>query len=195
MEPGELPGAALARELREELGIDIAVPSGPPMQEVRADTFHMQIWLIEAWTGSPANVAPDEHDAIAWFTEDALGELPLAHDSYPAMFSKVFADMDQRLAAIIDELLQIVQAHPQDLNWQPYYDDHHALLHDLHDHAERIRNGDPSRLPELKFSLLPTGDLNEIAFSSGWGAAYVRLADEFDELYTGPATPPSKPNR
>ena len=88
VEPGELPGAALARELREELGIDIAAPSGPPVQEVRGDTFDMQIWLIEAWTGSPVNVAPDEHDAIAWFTEDALGELSLAHDSYLAIFSQ-----------------------------------------------------------------------------------------------------------
>lgn len=92
VEPGELPGAALARELREELDIDIAAPSGPPMQEVRADTFDMQIWLIEAWMGSPVNVAPDEHDAIAWFTEDALEELSLAHDSYLAMFSKVLAE-------------------------------------------------------------------------------------------------------
>ena len=83
---------ALARELREELGIDIAAPSGPPVQEVRADTFDMQIWLIEVWTGSPVNVAPDEHDAIAWFTEDALGDLSLAHDSYLAMFSRVLAE-------------------------------------------------------------------------------------------------------
>jgi 8-oxo-dGTP diphosphatase len=92
VEPGELPGAALARELREELAIDIAAPSGPPVQEVRADTFDMQIWLIEAWTGSPVNAAPDEHDAVAWFTEDALGELCLAHDSYLEMFSKVLAE-------------------------------------------------------------------------------------------------------
>jgi 8-oxo-dGTP pyrophosphatase MutT (NUDIX family) len=62
---GELPAAALARELREELGIDIAAPWGPPVQEVRADTFDMQIWLIQAWMGSPVNVAPDEHDATA----------------------------------------------------------------------------------------------------------------------------------
>jgi 8-oxo-dGTP pyrophosphatase MutT (NUDIX family) len=48
-----MPGAALARELREELGIAIA---------------------------------------IAWFTEDALGELSLAHDSYPAIFSQVLAE-------------------------------------------------------------------------------------------------------
>ncbi|GLY93249.1 NUDIX hydrolase [Actinoplanes sp. NBRC 103695] len=91
VEPGEPPGAALAREIREELGIDIAAPSGPPMREILGDTFSMLIWLIEAWTGSPANVAPDEHDAIAWFAADALGDLSLAHDSYLAMFRQVLA--------------------------------------------------------------------------------------------------------
>jgi 8-oxo-dGTP pyrophosphatase MutT (NUDIX family) len=91
VEPGELPGVALARELREELGINIAAPSGPPLREVHGDTFDMQIWLIEAWTGSPVNAAPDEHDAIAWFTEDELGELSLAHHSYLAMFSRILS--------------------------------------------------------------------------------------------------------
>jgi 8-oxo-dGTP pyrophosphatase MutT (NUDIX family) len=83
---------ALARELREELGIDIAAPTGPPVHEVGADTFDMEIWLIEAWTGSPVNAAPDEHDAIGWFTQDALGDLSLAHDSYLAMFGRVLAE-------------------------------------------------------------------------------------------------------
>jgi 8-oxo-dGTP pyrophosphatase MutT (NUDIX family) len=92
VEPGELPGAALARELREELGIDIAAPSDPPVHVVNADTFNMQIWLIEAWTGSPVNVAPDEHDAIAWFPKDVLGELSLAHDSYLPMFGRILAE-------------------------------------------------------------------------------------------------------
>jgi 8-oxo-dGTP diphosphatase len=86
------------------LGIDIAAPRGPPVQEVRADTFDMQSWLIEAWAGSPADAAPDEHDAIPWFTEDTLGELCLAHDSYLGMFSKVFAanraDLDRARALI-----------------------------------------------------------------------------------------------
>jgi 8-oxo-dGTP diphosphatase len=89
VEPGELPGAALARELREELGIDAAAPAGPPLEEIHADTFDMQVWLIESWTGVPINVASDEHDAIAWFQEDQLGELRLAHDSYLAMFAEV----------------------------------------------------------------------------------------------------------
>lgn len=103
--------------------------------------------------------------------------------------------MQPRLAELIDELLEIVQAHTQDLNWQACYHDQQALLRDLRDHAERVRRGDGSRLPELRFSLLPTGPLNEIAFSSGWGDAYVRLAGEFDALYTGPASPPRKLGR
>ncbi|MGX6608545.1 NUDIX hydrolase [Micromonosporaceae bacterium Da 78-11] len=91
VELGELPGVALARELREELGIDIAVPLGPPLREVSGATFDMQIWLIETWVGSPVNAAPDEHDAIGWFTEDALGGLALAHDGHLAMFREVLA--------------------------------------------------------------------------------------------------------
>ncbi|MGW4446793.1 NUDIX domain-containing protein [Streptomyces sp. NPDC004682] len=91
VEPGELPGAALVRELREELGIEVAVPVGPPMRQVRTDAFDMQIWLIESWTGTPVNVALDEHDAIGWFQGDELGELRLAHDSYLAMFTEALA--------------------------------------------------------------------------------------------------------
>jgi 8-oxo-dGTP pyrophosphatase MutT (NUDIX family) len=91
VEPEELPAAALARELQEELGISIAVPTAPPMQELHTDAFDMHIWLIEAWTGSPTNVAPDEHDAIAWFAKDELGYLRLAHDSYLEMFTKALA--------------------------------------------------------------------------------------------------------
>ncbi|MFI7607736.1 NUDIX domain-containing protein [Micromonospora sp. NPDC049366] len=92
VEPGELPGVALARELREELGIDVAAPSGPPVHEVHAATFDMRIWLIDAWTGTPINAAPDEHDAVAWFTADALNDLSLAHDSYLALFGEVLAE-------------------------------------------------------------------------------------------------------
>jgi 8-oxo-dGTP diphosphatase len=88
VEPREPPAAALARERREELGIRIAAPTAPPMWEIQGDTFDMQIWLIEAWTGSPANVAPDEHDAIAWFEKNQFRNLRLAHDCYLEMFTE-----------------------------------------------------------------------------------------------------------
>ena len=94
VEPEELPCAALVRELREELELDIAPPMGHPLHEISGGTFDMQIWLVETWAGTPANVALDEHDAISWFTRDELAELRLAHDSgsYRAMFTEVLAE-------------------------------------------------------------------------------------------------------
>jgi 8-oxo-dGTP diphosphatase len=91
VEPEERPAAALARELQEELGISIAAPAAPPMWEIQGATFDMQIWLIEAWTGSPANVAPEEHDDMAWFKKNELADLRLAHDSYLEMFTSALA--------------------------------------------------------------------------------------------------------
>ena len=76
---------------------------------------------------------------------------------------------------------------------QPDYDNERDLIEDLRDHAERMRRGDSSRLPELRYVLLPLGALNEIAFSSGWGESYVRLANRFDEIYIGLSTPPREP--
>ena len=92
VEPGEIPSAALVRELKEELGITIAEPSGSPLLQVRTDAFDMQIWLVEAWAGTPVNAAPDEHDAVAWVDRTDLADLRLAHDSYLPTFTEVLAE-------------------------------------------------------------------------------------------------------
>jgi 8-oxo-dGTP diphosphatase len=61
------------------------------MHQIHAKAFDMQIWLVEAWTGSPANVAPDEHDAVGWFEEKGLGALRLAHDAYLEHFTNTLS--------------------------------------------------------------------------------------------------------
>ena len=63
----------------------------PARQQIHADAFDMQVWLIEVGRELQVNVALDEHDAIAWFQEDELGDLRLAHDSYLAMFAEALA--------------------------------------------------------------------------------------------------------
>ncbi|MCZ7436846.1 NUDIX hydrolase [Micromonospora sp. WMMC241] len=92
VDEGEEPTQSLVRELREELGITASEPSGPPMREIRGATFHMRIWLVDDWTGTPVNAAPDEHDAVAWFGTSQLGGLRLAHEPLLPMLTAVLAE-------------------------------------------------------------------------------------------------------
>ena len=71
-EPGETPEAALARELAEELGIEvdigeplIAVPQAYPHKRLRLDVRH-----VRGWRGTPRG---HEGQALAWVPPDKLG--------------------------------------------------------------------------------------------------------------------------
>lgn len=80
VEPREMPMEALARELKEELGIRIGEP-GPELASVAEAGLAMRIWLVERWTGDPVNVSPEEHDDLGWFSASEAEELRLAHSS------------------------------------------------------------------------------------------------------------------
>ena len=83
----ELPGGiieadeselgALTRELHEELDVWIATDSASHLCRVTAGPAEepalLSAWLVRDWQGTPANVAPEEHDDIGWF---GLEELP-----------------------------------------------------------------------------------------------------------------------
>lgn len=91
VEDGEDPRQSLVRELREELAIKAPEPVGPPLHRIRTATFDMRIWLVDRWTGTPVNAAPDEHDAVTWFEAPDLASLRLAHGSYLSMLTAVLA--------------------------------------------------------------------------------------------------------
>ena len=71
IEPGETPEAALARELREELAIEVSV--GPLFCTVEHDypTFHlsMRCFLCGLATGEPVLL---EHDSAKWLAPSEL---------------------------------------------------------------------------------------------------------------------------
>jgi 8-oxo-dGTP diphosphatase len=77
VEVGEVPRLALARELREELGIAAEV-ARDPFATIQGVDFRIDIWTIDQWTGEPSSCAPEEHDALAWLTDKELHGLRLA---------------------------------------------------------------------------------------------------------------------
>jgi 8-oxo-dGTP diphosphatase len=81
IEAGESELGALTRELHEELGVQIATGSASHLSRLTAGPAEepalLSAWLVREWQGKPANVAPEEHDNIGWFSLEALP--PLAH--------------------------------------------------------------------------------------------------------------------
>lgn len=77
MEAGESELVALERELREELGVRIATESAAHLCRVTGgpadEPAILSAWLVGEWSGTPSNVAPQEHDDLGWF---GLDELP-----------------------------------------------------------------------------------------------------------------------
>ena len=77
VEAGESESEALARELYEELGVRVVTESATHLCRVSAapagEQARLSAWLVREWHGTPANLAPEEHDGIGWF---GLEELP-----------------------------------------------------------------------------------------------------------------------
>jgi 8-oxo-dGTP diphosphatase len=75
---GETPEAALARELAEELGIDIAAACLAPLAFAshRYPEFHllMPLYLCRRWRGTPS---AREGQELAWVRPMRLGDYPM----------------------------------------------------------------------------------------------------------------------
>ncbi len=82
IETGETELAALSREMREELGVQVATGSAIHLCRLDAgrggEIVRLSAWLVDEWQGTPTNVAPDEHDEIRWCGPEELP--PLAHE-------------------------------------------------------------------------------------------------------------------
>ncbi len=84
LNPGETPEAALIRELREELGIDVASNCLAPFAFASHayDSFHllMPLFLCRRWRGNPT---PREGQTLAWVRPEKLAEYPMPEADRP----------------------------------------------------------------------------------------------------------------
>ncbi len=78
LEPGETPEQAVRRECQEEIGVTLTELHPRPL-EVADPNLEPHGFVVTGWQGEPTNLAPDEHDALAWYPADALSTLHLAH--------------------------------------------------------------------------------------------------------------------
>jgi len=97
VETGESPQAALQRELKEELGVELALGNRAPDFHLVDHRYDLGIWVVREWRGEVANGAPSEHGTLAWFAGDELGRLQLADPRYLGLLSTVLAGGKARL--------------------------------------------------------------------------------------------------
>ncbi|MFB8759521.1 (deoxy)nucleoside triphosphate pyrophosphohydrolase [Streptomyces nigra] len=85
VEPGEKPDAALARELREELGVDAEVVERVPGVWPLRDPFVLHVWTARLRPGSPAPEALQDHDALRWLDAGELWDVDWLEQDVPAV--------------------------------------------------------------------------------------------------------------
>jgi 8-oxo-dGTP diphosphatase len=81
IENGETPADALRRELAEELGVSVELPSTEPSGVLNpAPDLTLYVWIVDQWHGMVENLAPGEHDEIGWFWPKETDRLDLVDD-------------------------------------------------------------------------------------------------------------------
>jgi 8-oxo-dGTP diphosphatase len=73
VEPGEDERAALVRECREELGVDVEPDGRLGADLTTAGGSVLRVWTARIRSGEPA---PHEHGALRWLAADQLDEVP-----------------------------------------------------------------------------------------------------------------------
>ena len=83
VEPAETPDAALRREIREELGVDIQVGRLLLRQTTRVGDLDIDLACYECTLSTVAPTASIDHDLLVWQPLARLGELDWARPDLP----------------------------------------------------------------------------------------------------------------
>jgi 8-oxo-dGTP diphosphatase len=76
VEPGETPQAALARELREELGVEVEVGERIPGEWPLRSPYVLQVWTARLLPGSAQPKPLQDHDDLRWLRGAELWDVP-----------------------------------------------------------------------------------------------------------------------
>jgi len=84
------------------------------------------------------------------------------------------------LLDIFHRARDLVARPDNDFAWSSWRDAEHAL-EEIDAIISRLRNGETAGTSSMAILFSPTGPMQELSLSSGWGNRFLQLASEFDE--------------
>lgn len=84
------------------------------------------------------------------------------------------------LLDIFHRARDLVARPDNDFAWSSWRDAEHAL-EEIDAIISRLRNGETPDMSSMSILFSPTGPMQELSLSSGWGNRFLQLASEFDE--------------
>jgi hypothetical protein len=85
------------------------------------------------------------------------------------------------LLLVLKQTRQMLAMPDNDFSWSSW-EDQKAALDEIDAHIEQVLAG---VVPDIRILYAPTGPIQEVSLSSGWGHEFIVLADRFDNAMAG----------
>jgi hypothetical protein len=85
----------------------------------------------------------------------------------------------QKLITVLREARALLARESNDFSWSSWKDQDQAIA-EIDSIIAALENGS---IPEIGFLFAPTGPIQEVSLSSGWGNEFLELAERFDKEY------------
>lgn len=85
----------------------------------------------------------------------------------------------QKLVEFLREARQFLSRPDNNFDWSSW-EDAPAALREIDGIISRIESGDMPKRSDIELLFLPTGPIQEVSVSSGWGQEFCELASRFD---------------
>ena len=83
------------------------------------------------------------------------------------------------LAQVLRSCIELVSLEDNDFSWSSWKDKSEALK-ELQGLLQVAENGGTPELIKLSVLFAPTGPIQEVSLSSGWGDAFIRVSEKYD---------------
>jgi len=88
-------------------------------------------------------------------------------------------DQLQKLIALLKEARALLALESNDFSWSSWKDQNQAIS-EIDSIIAKLENGS---IPDMRVLFAPTGPIQEVSLSSGWGNQFMELAERFDKEY------------